>query len=115
MTSEAEALTLCLDIWTSKVTRGYLGVTAHFLDYNGRLRNLVLGCFRLKGKHTAENILELTLEVIVEYGIRNKVRYIITDNAANMLKAFRDFLPSDFYDGHSGSLNEILLIINSDF
>ena len=95
---ETDCITLCLDVWTSKVTRGYLGVTAHFLDTDGKLRNVLLGCFRFKGSHTADAILELTVEIIAEYGIRNKVKFITTDNAAAMLKAFRDFLPSDFCD-----------------
>ena len=38
-----EAVTLCLDILTSKVTRGYLGATVHFVDDEGRMRNVVLG------------------------------------------------------------------------
>ena len=106
MMKQTHAVTLCLDIWTSKVTRGYLGVTAHFLDEEGRLRNLVLGVYRFKGSHTADAILEITAEIIAEFQIRSKVKFIITDNAANMLKAFRDFLPCDFGDDYdiSGKL-----------
>ena len=88
-----EAVALCLDIRTSRVVRGYLGVTAHFLDESGVLRNCVLACTRFKGKHTADNIVDHAVEVINEYGIRDKVRFVFTDNAANMLKAFRGVMP----------------------
>lgn len=41
------------------------------------------------GRHTGENIKTKFLDVVVgEYGIRDKVRYVLTDNAANMKKAF---------------------------
>ena len=102
---QTTAVTLCLDIWTSKATRGYLGLTAHFVDVKGNIRNVVLGVFRFKGQHTAEAILEITTEVITEFELRSKVKFIITDNAANTLKAFRDFLPCDFGDDLSGKLN----------
>ena len=73
MLSEAEAVALCVDIWSSKDNRGFLGVSVHFLDQENRIRNYVLGCPRFRGKHDASPILELTTELIDEYGIREKV------------------------------------------
>ena len=91
--NETDAVALCVDIWSSKRQHGYLGVTAHCLDAKGLIKNLVLGCPRFSGSHTADDIFGLVVELIEKYGIREKIRYIGTDNAANMLKAFRDWMP----------------------
>lgn len=40
--------------------------------------------------HTADNIVDKCMFVLDSYGIRQKVCYIITDNAANMIAAFWD-------------------------
>ena len=90
---EATAVAICLDIWSSKRIRGYLGVTVHFVDKAGNLRSCVLGCPSFTGSHDAQSICELAIEVIEEYGIREKIVYIHTDNAANMIAAFRDLNP----------------------
>ena len=47
------------------------------------------------GRHTAQNILEQFDEVLVEFGLTGKVKAIISDNAANMAKAFSVSFPTD--------------------
>lgn len=90
---ETSAIALCLDIWSSRLSHGYLGVTAHFLDAGGLQRNYVLACPRFTGTHDAVSICELAVEVIEDYGIRDKVFYVGVDNAASMIKAFQDLSP----------------------
>ncbi len=86
--SQASAVSLTVDIWTSRDMRSYLGVTAHYVQ-DFQLKKAMLSCIRFRGSHTAENIAEQYDSLIEEYDLRGKVLTIITDNAANMLKAFR--------------------------
>ena len=81
--------TICLtvDIWTNRTMRAYIGITGHFIeDY--QLQGVMLACRRFEGIHTAENVLTNYEDIITQFNLQGKVGYIITDNAANMLKAF---------------------------
>ena len=84
---------LCVDIWSSRRMHGYLGITVHFVDDCGKMRNYLLGCPRLTGSHNADAILGLTVEVIEEYQIRKKICYVGSDNGANIVAAFREWMP----------------------
>ena len=65
----------------------FSGITAHYiLDW--KLIYLVLGCIRFKGRHTAEKIYQHYEDIILQFGLGNKVRHIVTDTASNMVKAF---------------------------
>ena len=67
--------------------RAYIGITGHFIeDY--QLQGVMLACRRFEGIHTAENVLTNYEDIITQFNLQGKVGYIITDNAANMLKAF---------------------------
>ena len=71
--------------------RAYIGITGHFIeDY--QLQGVMLACRRFEGINTAENVLTNYEDIITQFNLQGKVGYIITDNAANMLKAF-DKLP----------------------
>ncbi len=48
----------------------------------------MLSCNRMVGRHTGENILQSYEEIASEFHISSKVKYIVTDNASNMKKAF---------------------------
>ena len=49
----------------------------------------------ISGSHTGERILDKYEEVMLYYQISDKVSYIVTDNAANMKKAFNTSFPLD--------------------
>lgn len=67
--------------------RSFFGVTTHYI-VNDQLHKCMLSCSRFKGSHTGDNIYDLYLKVVQDYDIEDKVSRIVTDNAANMLKAF---------------------------
>jgi hypothetical protein len=48
----------------------------------------MLGCNRVQGRHTAENILLWFQEVIEDFGITVQVKHIVTDSGSNVKKAF---------------------------
>ena len=44
--------------------------------------------FRMKGWHTSEAIFEVFHGIMTDFGIESKVVRVVSDNAANMKKAF---------------------------
>ena len=85
--SNASDTSLTLDLWTNHHMRSYLGVTARFI--NGfQFISCMLSCKWFKGRHTAENIYSSYEGIIQLFGIERKVKYIVSDNASNMIKAF---------------------------
>ena len=78
---------LTIDLWSNRQMKGFLGITAHYIT-DWTLHSAMLACTRFRGSHTAENISHQVDEVLTVYNIIPKVTNIITDNAANMIKAF---------------------------
>nr|XP_055032707.1 uncharacterized protein LOC129421310 [Misgurnus anguillicaudatus] len=76
--------------------QSFFGVTAHGLNQDGnQLESFLLDCRRFCGRHSGDNIAMAFDKIIDEYNIASKVRYIITDNAANMKCAFKVKLPQE--------------------
>ncbi|KAI6646235.1 hypothetical protein LOD99_9377 [Oopsacas minuta] len=67
--------------------RSYGGTTGHFIE-DFKLKSVMLACHRFKGPDTAKNILLNYQQVTCNFNIERKITTIITDNAANMIKAF---------------------------
>lgn len=60
------------------------------------LKSYLLTCERVHGKHTGEKIAMMFECCAEEYLIKNKINFVITDNASNRRKAFQDrFLPEE--------------------
>lgn len=87
--------------------RGFLGITVHSINMeSSELQSFLLCCDRFTGSHTGERISEAFESVCHRYGIRQKIDYIICDNAANMRKAFSVcFLRHDEDDTSSAGVN----------
>ena len=93
--SELKSVTnvcLTLDLWSNRQMRAFLGITGHYIT-EWQLKSVMLACSRFKGKHTAEKILQEYEETVSSFEIGHKVSNIVTDNAANMVKAFNFPLP----------------------
>ena len=85
----------------------YLGVTAHFI--NGfQFTSCMLSCKWFKGRHAAENIYSSYEGIVQLFDIERKVKYIVSDNASNMIKAF--FLPGF----EESATNDALMDSDSD-
>ena len=101
----AKAVQWCvtIDIWTNRNMEAFMGVTAHGI-VNYEYESLVLACKPMTGAHTAEHIAELYDSILLDYGLTHKVSAVVSDNASNMVKAFR--LPgyvvdAEIHDGES--------------
>ena len=65
----------------------FVRITGHYTK-GYQLQSVMLACQRFCGSHTAERIHEAYERTIATYGLNNRVSVIVTDNAANMIKAF---------------------------
>lgn len=66
-----------------------MGATVHFLSPSMKLEGYLLGMEAVTGRHTGEHIAHSCVLLAREFDIRSKIKYIVTDNAANMIKAFK--------------------------
>ena len=85
---KVDSVSITVDLWSNRQMKGFLGITCHFI-FDWSLRSLILGCNRFRGENNAENIAQNYEELISFYKLKGKVTHIVTDNASNMLKAFR--------------------------
>jgi len=94
--SKAGTVNITLDIWSDRQMRGYLGMTAHFVRFPPKtdmsstpvLESVLLHMKRFKGTHSGQNIANAFDAAIEKFGIMDRLDHVITDNAANMHKAF---------------------------
>lgn len=85
--AEATRVALTTYLWTSRQTKGYITVTAHFISPERVLKSAVLETICIVGSHTAENIAQHLREICDKWNIFDKVRTIVIDNAANITAA----------------------------
>lgn len=76
-------VSLTLDAWTSETCKSILSITAHYVDQNWRLQDIVLGARALKGKHTGDNMGKVLCQVLEEFDLLDNIFCITTDNATN--------------------------------
>jgi len=91
-----ENLSVTVDIWSDRRMRGFLGVTAHWMNTAANAitwKSHLLACNRYKGLHTGERICEEFEQICDQYKIKQKIDHIICDNAANTKKAFTTCFP----------------------
>lgn len=83
------AVSVCLtaDTWSSKALDHYMAVTAHFLTDGMEYKSILLSCACVEGSHTGNHIRKEINDIIMEWELTNKINYLVTDNAANMIVA----------------------------
>jgi hypothetical protein len=90
-TVDGGRISLTLDAWSSSFSRrAYLGITAHWMDSNFQLHDIVIAFKLLRGSHTAANIAAVVLRVLKDWNIEQHIREITTDNASVNDKMFSD-------------------------
>ena len=62
-----------MDAWTSPGVQGYMGITAHWIDRDWRLRAELIEFMVVQGSHTGENFAKILVKSLEELGITNKV------------------------------------------
>ena len=87
LAKSAQSICLTIDLWTNRQMKSFIGITGHML-INYSLHSVLFACNRVKGRHTAANILSHYEEVVASFNIGHKIAAVITDNASNMVAAF---------------------------
>ena len=86
-----KSVCITVDIWSDRRMRAFISVTAHYTACNDSslpaLKSSLLCCDRVIGSHTGEKIAAQLESILDGYEIKQKVDFVITDNAANMRKA----------------------------
>ncbi|EYU24104.1 hypothetical protein MIMGU_mgv1a019843mg, partial [Erythranthe guttata] len=87
--NNVEYCAVTTDSWTSRANEFYVTVTCHFIDKNFVLREAVLSTNKLDidTDHTSNKIADSLRAVLLDWNILYKTSTIVTDNAANMIKA----------------------------
>jgi len=90
MLKKVSYVAITTDAWTSAARDAYLGITCHFIGETASCFNLVsaaLDAVPILEDETAESLKTILSAVFEEWGITDKVKCIVTDNAAAMIKA----------------------------
>ena len=69
------------DLWTSPNGYAMCGVAAHFIGHQGYVQTVLLALRRMMGAYGGEQITEIIIEVILEYGFSKRLCVYISDNA----------------------------------
>jgi hypothetical protein len=67
-----------------------VGVTIHFIDEHFNLQQELLGFVPLTGEHTGAYMAEIVYDLLEEYGIKEKLFCITTDNASNNITLVKE-------------------------
>lgn len=90
-----EHVTLTVDGWSDRRCRSFLGVTCHFINRRMEPQAYLIDLVRLKSPHTGENIHRTTECILDRFNLKEKVYRVVTDNASNMVKAYKFGLSGD--------------------
>ena len=86
------------------MNKGFIGFTSHILDEDFNRISKALACRRIYGKHTYEVLGKVIKEVLQDFKLSFKTHGIVTDNAANFLKTFREFGTQDDTENESDDI-----------
>lgn len=69
-------ISFTLDIWTSPSTKSFLALTAHFINKEWKLQNIILDFIQIYDSHTGNNIKNAFVTCLESFSIQNKVNVI---------------------------------------
>jgi len=116
--SECEHIALTSDGWTDDFRKvSYVTVTAHYFDSDLNLQSCILDTSAVEERKTAEVLANTVENVINSFGFDYSKVTIVTDNAANMIAAFRGRCCRVSCFAHCLNLvvTDMLAIDNADF
>lgn len=81
--SEVKDISITCDGWTSPSNVAMLGVTAHWIDENFKMQNIILALKPIDGPHTGVNLATLLKNILDKFNITDRLYCITADNASN--------------------------------
>jgi hypothetical protein len=88
----AKLYSITIDLWSRPgFSSGFVGVTCHFYNRTDeKLEVALLACKKIQQPHTGDSIYQIFQTVLQEWQLDDdKILRIVTDNGANIVKAFR--------------------------
>ncbi|BBN03751.1 hypothetical protein Mp_2g26060 [Marchantia polymorpha subsp. ruderalis] len=79
-----EAIALTLDCWSSRVMRGYMVITVHWIDEEWKLQSVVLEFRYFPPPHNQHTTSDLILSVVKDYNMWSKIKAITSDSGGEM-------------------------------
>ncbi|KAH1254685.1 Zinc finger BED domain-containing protein RICESLEEPER 2 [Glycine max] len=79
--TNSSRIAITMDMWTaSNQNKGYMTITAHFIDNNWNLQSQLMRFMYVPTPHTAEVLVEIIIEHFFEWNLNRKVSTITVDN-----------------------------------
>ncbi|KAM3850482.1 E3 SUMO-protein ligase ZBED1-like [Diretmus argenteus] len=108
------SLSLTADVWTSRATEAYLGVSCHFLDEDWQMKSFNLATMPLEERHTGANIMIWMEEVIAKFDISPaKIKAVVHDSGSNMVAAMRQLKEKHGWASIRCAGHTLQLIVNT--
>jgi len=85
------AVCLTTNDWTSVKNESFMGITAHFINDEGLLQSIFLGCEMFDDRYTIDNWDTYLKNIIHQWNIEHKITAIVSDNAPNIVGAIKKF------------------------
>ncbi|CAN0862132.1 Putative AC transposase [Linum grandiflorum] len=80
---ERGRIAITTDMWTASTQKkGYMAVTAHYIDNSWKLRSHMLRFMYVPSPHKAERLAKILLETMMDWNIDTKVSSITLDNCS---------------------------------
>ncbi|CAB5381884.1 unnamed protein product [Rhizophagus irregularis] len=110
-------ISFTIDAWTSSNNFSFLGITAHWVTENWKLKSFLLDFIKLEGPHSGANIKDAFLKSLKNFNIESKILGVTTDNASNnvtFLKAVESNLSQKYiyYDSEDKHVRCLAHVIN---
>ncbi|KAG5988182.1 hypothetical protein E4U52_006825 [Claviceps spartinae] len=77
----ASSISISFDVWTSPSMTPILGICSHFITSKSVRRRVLLGLKEIQGRHTAKTLALVLEATLIEYGIKHRLGYTMSDNA----------------------------------
>ncbi|XP_024961961.1 zinc finger BED domain-containing protein RICESLEEPER 2-like [Cynara cardunculus var. scolymus] len=76
-------IALTSDMWTAgNQNKGYMALTAHYIDANWKLQNRIISFIRVPSPHTADALSQVMIECFMDWNIDNKLSTLTLDNCS---------------------------------
>lgn len=85
--NKACAVACTSDCWSSAAQESYITMTVHLIDNDWIQRSFTLDTTEIDERHTSENLANKMKNMFEEWKLNDKIIAIVTDNAANIVKA----------------------------
>jgi hypothetical protein len=109
MIKDAVSVTVTTDCWTSCNNESFIALTAHYIDSNFDIKNLLLEVSAYSHNHTSANLATEIRRIITDWGLDDSnILLAVSDNAANIKKAIKDELKWRFFGCLAHTINLIV-------